>query len=107
MIKPTCSICGAHPIGYLDSWPSVWVCGYCKEMSLRFMHQRGVEMTADNPLIHDLCNNSHYFERVAYSFNIPVDSERFRTFYITPPSLMNQVDSQQNFFEPLDILGEV
>lgn len=65
-------------------------------------------MTAENPLIDDLCKDSHALEKAAYSFTYQKPNGDWHTFYIQPPNLLAPkpgADDSDNYFEePLDLI---
>lgn len=62
-------------------------------------------MTAENPLIDELCKGTHHNERAAYSFGYQDKHGEWRTFYIKPPGfLVPKHESENNSIDPLDLL---
>lgn len=104
MIRPSCSVCGfGYVLGRLENWPNTWLCPHCKEMTLRAMYYLGVQMTAENIFIHDLCSG-HYSDRVGYQFNYQNKDGEWKHYYILPPVEVTISDSEINTSDPLDSL---
>ena len=61
-------------------------------------------MSAQNPLIDELCKGTHHSMRAAYSFSYTLDGEEYKTFYIYSGSGVQQDESKEYFPEGLDNL---
>lgn len=75
MRTPKCSSCGGHAINQSELWPTLWMCGGCRVTVLRQLTRLGVTLS-NNPLIHEICVNTHYFERESFRFWMD-DTERY------------------------------
>lgn len=71
---------------------------------LRVLLHLGVEMTAENPFIDELCKGSHAVEKAAYSFVYYNKEGESRTFWIQPPGVDSVPESDNYFLDPLDLI---
>jgi hypothetical protein len=67
MRTPKCTICESRTTLQSTLWPEIWLCRYCIDLTLKSLWRLGVTLS-NNPFVYELCSETHFFPRVAFSF---------------------------------------
>lgn len=70
MTPCSCTVCGARiAVGQLFDNPMIRTCKSCRDIVLTYLtHLEGVIVSDLNPLVYELCHDSHYLADTCYEF---------------------------------------
>ena len=91
-------------MGRFTRWPTVWICAGCRRAVLQWLVDHDCELSHHNPIIQELCDNSHAIPKEAWAFSYEHPRYGFRQRYIHKPGAREILNQERNMFDELDDL---